>query len=434
MPFSGGVCCSNIHGFIGDHYCKNRIYMIKVLERLQGLVNHEIDPLAKRCLTEKKQQALLDMASGDCKRLLQYLSYRAVRHLRHDSFAFLIDKYQRGLVRLSDTVYGYRQRHADHSLQPVYQFLLVCFNKTLRVMEERYPAYFDLEWKAPDVQQGAFRGRLASQWERVMPQLKAQVTDVRLLKIVSVPVNFFLQSERTDLVSYRWLRYLKMLTARLAVWVEGAHEDVPWELVELLLLLNADTDSFRRYCTAFVTERMTEAGGVRAQLDMLCGLRRKLYPIQVKMAGSTCGTQPAVKIMLVQRLGDEITLLCALYPRYYTGDGAGAETPATLLDDATIKLLTFFSVSQLSFLLKLLFDNGLFVGENMTQLCRKAVAVFRTAHAAQISLESLLSKVYAPTAHAVEVVGDFVLVLHNAVMVYRKKLGMGPRGRDSRTI
>ena len=409
--------------------------MIKVLEHLQGLVVYEIDPLAKRCLTEKKRQALQDMASRDCRRILQYLSSQAVRYLQRDGFAFRINRYQRGLVKLSDTVYGYRQRHADHSLQPVYQFLLVCFTKTLRVMEERYPAYFDLEWKAPDVQQGALRGRLASQWERVMPQLKAQVADVRLLKIVSVPVNFFLRSDRTDLVSYRWLRYLKMLTARLAVWVEKAHEDAPWELAELLLLLNVDTDSFRRYCTAFITERMTEAGGVREQLDMLCRLRRKLYPIQAKMAGSVCDVQPAVKEMLVQRLGDEITLLCTLYPRYYAGDGAGAETPAAVLDEAGIKLLTFFSVPQLSFLLRLLFENGLFVGENMTQLCRKAVAVFRTEHAEQISLESLLTKVYVPTAHAVKVVGDFVLVLHNAVMVYRKKLRMRlPRGRDGGTI
>lgn len=397
------------------------------LEHLRGLVLDVTEPLSAKQLTGAQRQQLLRHAARDCKNILQWLSVKALWAREERTLAFAVYKCQRAFVRLSDCTYGYRSLHPGHRLTPVYLALTAYFDKCLRHIRHHYPHYYNTAYKATDEEQAALRATLEACWEDLAAALEKTGTDERLLKMLHTRVTFFLQSPRTDLVSYRWFLFIGALKDALAQWVSEPHTDPTWELTELLLSLHFDSPLFRGYCIELITARVEALESVRERLDLLCWFRRRLYALEPDAALGQYGEAPAVKQVLDNWLRDEITTLERIYPMYYSGYGSTGGQGSNALKSTTLK--TVLSVPQLLFFMRLILEADMFVDENVNQLCKKLSVLFSTRHAETISVSSLMSKVYVPTASAMEAVGDYLMKMFNLVQQYRKKLGLRPQNR-----
>ncbi|PSL44967.1 hypothetical protein CLV51_105342 [Chitinophaga niastensis] len=281
----------------------------------------------------------------------------------------------------------------------------------LSFLEREFTRYLDVDCKIPASYLLSAQNGFMQEVQILKEDFVKSGVDEHLLQIIFIPFHDFLEADHVGcFISYHQLFYLREFKKKLRLLLENhkAGTDFTERLADLLQYLNFNNIHYFRYWAEAVNNEIEELPTIREKLDRLIFLQKKTNQTAVKPDFIFSKVHPTLQNQLQSWLLNEIS---------YQEKKESLLNSVHVADELSrwkdFKVVTVFSVSQLGNIIKLLFDSGLYLNKNKTELLDFFSYFFTTVKQDNVSSGSLRSNFYKDNAAVSKAVREILMGLVN---------------------
>lgn len=349
-------------------------YELQELEHLveEGLGNGEgVDATA---LEEHLQQ--------EVERIKQALvhevfSFEDERHLQR-----YIQYHQQGIISLLDaTGFVVSRERVAKKLEHLLTFI-----------ERHFAKYFDQDAKAPEGYVRGVRRAFRQYAKRLFRELSDRQAEPRLSELL-LHAMWKLTDRRASGVTYRKVMYAKEVHLELTRLLSRSRGDpagdINEELRTLLYYLNYNSTRALTYHAHYIGGVLRDAETQEDKIDRLSLLLKKINQVQVRPGLAYHPRCQSLKSQVNNYVTEEIKYLERLHQ---LGGGSGELRVDSYRSGFRVQV--GMSVSQLSYLIKVLLGCSVIENTNVAELLRFIARSVVTKQSAEVSFDSIRSKFY----------------------------------------
>lgn len=290
----------------------------------------------------------------------------------------------------------------------LYRLLYSELTDILWLIENDYTRYFDVHVRAPIFYIMSARQRISREIPVLFKTFSNKGVREQLMQLVMAPFNEFLTNDEGEIITYHKLFYQKIFMQEMAGIAVLPPENFPTVVEERLRELNYNSNDYFKYCTSRITEDLKEYPQ-REQLERLMFLRKEFAQLEHRRGLSYQSSYPPLNERLLLWAREEVTYYRELYELSHN------KQPITddILRWRDFKVYTQFSVAQIAYVLKLLFETGMYTNQNQTELLEFFAYFFTSQKQMNISIKSLRKNYYSQDAAVAEAVRTILISLMN---------------------
>lgn len=338
----------------------------------------------------KKKTDLTKLFASELERIRQtfiheVFSFEDERHLER-----YIQYHQQGLIRLLDKA-ALNTESGPRDTRDSFRVLHTALENLLSFIERHFTKYFDQDVKAPDGYIKVASNDLRKAAQHIEKAFSERNADARLIVLITHVLQEIFQRSDEKMITYRMVLYAKTVVKEVMVLLERDRntQDIDEELRELIYYLNYNSVKVLTYHAHFVTALIDAAGSRPEKIEKLSFTLKKINQAQVNPGMRYLPVAPALKDQLNSYINEEIEY----QERLQQLNSLPGERPDNPFSSG-FRLKFDASVSQLAYLLRILFETRIIVNKNLTQVLQFFARYVETQQSDSVSFGSLRSKFY----------------------------------------
>jgi hypothetical protein len=241
---------------------------------------------------------------------------------------------------------------------------------------------------------------LMAEWDKLLPVLKEQVTSAELLEIAALPLEEFVSLKvKLSWFHYTWLKqYLSELESidfsRFAPYPSAEHL-----IHECLIRMDFNHSRVTGYCSRVISE---SADKYKDEELLVLDMSKKIIAqLPVLTQESFYPKQQTLVSELIRWIDKEIEFRGVYDLNVFKAVGKKIPVnPYKFIYDMTLEQLTYFK--------KLLHDQKVFPEDSVDQLGLKITYNCGTVNKKQVTLKSVMAKMYTKNSKVISPVGELV--------------------------
>lgn len=391
--------------------------VIDELEKIESIIGLIHEPQ----ITPEKVAMLKQQAKEETDHIKKAFIKKTFGLFKEKKIERYIQFHQSALVHLTDTLINelsISEIEEIHSVSSentrinLIKFLYLQLEDLLTYIEKYFAKYFNQSGKTPESYRFIVHRELKQKLPHVRYGLEKKGINKRLLSIILYPLDNFVESVRTQEVSYRRIIYLRQLLEELQEQANNGltSKRLDFKICLTLGYLNFNSHRFFKYCVHEITSLVQDQETLSLQIEKLSFTLKTVNQVQAKPGFVFNEKLSGIKEQLSVWIGEEIYFfekrqqLSLNFP-------AHAEDPV----QKNFKLQLNMSVAQLACLLRGLKDIGIIKNNNVLEVIRFMAGVVQSKNTENISWESLRAKFYNVELSAKEGVKDIAMNLFNHI-------------------
>lgn len=371
---------------------------------------HEFDRLASPHELRdehKKKTDLIKLVTSEVERIKQtfiheVFSFEDERHLER-----YIQYHQQALIRLIDKCTIQLQSN-DRDTKDSYRALHTGLENLLVFVERHFTKYFDQDVKAPEGYVKVASNDLKKAVQRIEKALSETKADPRLCALFISIVDEILHRSEESTITYRMVLYAKTVIKEINLVLARVKsvQDIDEELRQLMYYLNYNSIKVLTYHAHFITALIDTSSSRSEKIEKLSFVLKKINQAQVNPGMRYYPAGASLKDQLNSYINEEIEYQEKLQQL----NSAPGERPNNPFSSG-FRLKFDASVSQLAYLLRILFETKIIVNKNLTQVLQFFARYTETQQSDSVSFGSLRSKFYTMETGARDSVRNMLVLM-----------------------
>lgn len=368
------------------------------LEWLDSLISLTLNPskIYLHDLTKEDVQSLSEKAVIETVHIQSELKNQVFSLHKESQIRLLVQKYHSALIILLDTIIDYEQNEtfdkSDYS--NLAKTLISCLDELLFFIELRFANFLSLDQRVPPTYLNVSRKELKSKLDHLQKKLVADVADPIFTSLLLDNLYKFINTRKTDTITFRELLYRKELVQKLELLgLSETQTSVYNALNELLIYMNFNSRGYINYFTRCIADKINGLPTKMERIDSLHFHFKEFRQMQSHQSMILYPQHQNLKAILGNWFEQEITYLektlhLALNPVKELKRGSVSQLKIT--DKVTVNL----SSDQIALILRAADESKALEARSMSEVFKKIVPHLSTPSKADLSYDSVRSKSY----------------------------------------
>jgi hypothetical protein len=335
-----------------------------------------------------------------------FLNRRSFAMDNERSFELLIRQYQVQIaVWLNDLFYQKQNGNGSYPTWAI-DFIIGELESLLRFIYTRYPSFFNLGEKVPEISLQHIQGSLKERFKKLRKYLLKELKNEEHVQLALLPLKKLLEAGLKNSITYRFLLYTirvekTLYDFNLKSYAGTLREDEA--IIDLIILLNYNCIEAQRFLIDKITEEVKNEHSTENKINRLCFFLKELRQLEEKPNMAFKNNRRSLKEQITEWISEEI--------RYHERNVLSvsvdqAEKEKALLTGEKVQLSV--SVDVFTIIVRAAKDNKLIITKHSTELFKLVSKHFSTKQASTISTNSLRNKSYVAESHAKREAIDFL--------------------------
>lgn len=388
--------------------CVVKIRVVYRLTDIELLLERVVASLKKGPIPAKTKSEILAALRKEQQRIL--IAYKKETLIQNDErllFRFF-SLHQQGLIQLLDRLYAVQEDYFSIAKKPVVlnEFRVV-FLELVTEIEQQHSKYFNMGLTVPRHVSNAFREEVCKEMSIVNDTLKTGDIEDGLKELVTDIIE---TASKPGEMTFARLGFYKTF-ARMQQqirWYDRENKTLDDTIRSLMITLNFNSVQFINYFTNYLTRLFDQCETVSDQILMAAfQLKRIQQSAPIQNIAWEFG-MPDVKTQIVEWLSYELDYL------HTKAETVTSDKTSSVSKDFKFKLDS--SVSQLSYVIRILLETGIIQNGNTSELIRFITKFVSTKKSEAISFDSFRLKFYNPESGTKDAVKNTLQKLHGYII------------------
>jgi hypothetical protein len=335
-----------------------------------------------------------------------FLNRKSLAMESERSFKILIQQYQLQIAVWLNDLFDEKRKENFAYPEWAIEFIVEELQSLLSFIYNRYPSFFNLDEKLPEISLQQIRESLRERFQKLRKHLVKEFKNEEHVELALLPLKKLLNPDSKNKISYRFLFYTKRIEKTL---LEFACKRCPGGLCEdntiikLIILLNYNCEDAHDFLTSKITTEVKDEDRVENKINRLCFFLKEFRQLEEKPHLAFKSRSRSLKEQIIGWITEEI----------YYHENNPLSVPASLaakqeslLSEEKVQLSV--SVEVFTIIVRAAKDNKLIVTKHATELFKIVSKYFSTRQVNTISTQSLRNKSYDAKSSAKREAIDFL--------------------------
>jgi len=339
----------------------------------------------------------------ETKNIKTFLNRKSFVMENERSFEFLIRQYQLQIgVWLNDLFYEKQQENCPYPGWAV-EFIIQELESLLIFIYTRYPSFFNLSEKVPEISLHQIRQSLKERFQKLRKYLLKELKNELHVQLALLPLKKLLNTDSKNNITYRFLLYTKRIEKTLFDFTYSERSCVDKTMIDMCILLNYNCIEAQDFLINKIRDEVNKEDTPESKINRLCFFLKEFRQLEEKPNLAFKNNCRSLKEQICTWISEEIIYHERNLQSF--SSNLSAKEDALLIEE---KVQLSVSVEVFTIMVRAAKDNKLIITKHATELFKMVSKYFSSKQAKTISTHSLRNKSYVAESAAKREAIDFL--------------------------